>query len=211
MTAWLSGASAVIALVALAITLRREWLDRPRLTVTVDPTTSPDGSARLIATAENKGRQPTTVRSIGLTWSTEPPGLPGRNEMELLFNNPWSRVRLDPGDATQVAADVVGWPPAHVDTPMRAYAEYVGGRRVWQEPIAHYRALLKMGWRPPAGAPSELYELPASTPRAKPVIPRWQLWRPRHLRRATPTKAFPFSAEQILATGEQLRSEAGPR
>lgn len=143
----------VVGLAGLILTLRREWLDRPSLSVSANPVTYPNGTAQIILIVENKGRQPVTVGSVGLEWDCDLGALPGPAQGEMDFNDPWSRERIETAGATQVVWNVSGRLPTHIDTPMRPYADRTGGRRIRSKPSRPFRLLHTMGWDPPSSTP----------------------------------------------------------
>jgi hypothetical protein len=185
MTAVLSIIATVIAVASLVITLRREWLDRPQLHLSANPLTHPSGYGEIVAIIENHGRQPALVKGVGFDWKIKPGTLPNGDHGQVLFNDPWSRVRIEPGGHHEVR-----WTPdrllCHADTPMRAFADFGSRRKVWTEPINPLRLLLIMGWRPAIDPPSEWLTTPGTPPLAEPVIQQWKVWQPKHLRKSTP-------------------------
>lgn len=181
--------SIVFAALALAATLRREWRDRPRISIEVDPAVLPP-RAELVATILNDGYRPTTIGRIGLYWHVDRP-LPGNTQAkgELLMNDPWDRIVIDAGGHHQVRWPVSPTSRVHLDTPVRGFVDY-RGRRVWTEAWDVYRMIFFMGWRPDDDFPSELATAPAPPVQAQPVTRWWRIWRPRHERVAraiTPT------------------------
>jgi hypothetical protein len=202
----------VTGLIALAVTIRREWLDRPRVLVSASPMTSPDGSGYIDATVENHGRQPVIVKGVGLEARLDPGVLPAREGDAALFsepwntlmNDPWSRERLDGGGGhMQLRWQVPPSLDLHADTPIRPFADYGIRRRAWGEPFAYFRVLFAMGWRP-ASPPAHFLDDRAGV-KAKAVEPRWKLWKPRHLRRDTAPRPLPDLAAKV----EQIRQRFG--
>jgi hypothetical protein len=93
---------ALTGLTSLALTATREWRDRPRLHISADPTTSPDGSGGLTFIIENRGRQPVTVGSVGLAWNVDGDLPPNEASGRIGVNNPWDRTLIPPGGSTQI-------------------------------------------------------------------------------------------------------------
>jgi urease beta subunit len=177
-----------IAAAALAVSLRREWIDRARLHVAADADVElGSDDAGIIFTVENQGRQPITIGEVGAEFhvdrvsviETEVPrgGLPAIPRS--------SRIRIEPGGHHQarVPVDVNILRVWHADVPMRPYVVHAD-RRTYGTTFAPYRELLIQGWKPETPPPPEALE-PRDPPlRTKPVEPRWKLWKPRSLRRA---------------------------
>jgi hypothetical protein len=208
MTTGLSIVAIVIALVSLALTLRREWLDRVKLQVSANPMTSPNGHGEIVAIVENHGRQPALVKGIGFEWKVRAGVLPGNSTGSILFNDPWARVRLDPGSHHELR-----WQPdrlhCHADMPMRTFVEFGDHRRTYSKPLDPFRLLLVLGWVPPMTPPSEWLEAPAGTVRAEPVVPSWKRWMPRDQRMATPAPAFEHSREELAEIRRRVLDKAG--
>ncbi len=178
---WVSIASAVFAGAAFALTMRRELRDRAALWMKADPMTEPDGKGAVVFVVENRGRQPVTVGGLGFEWDPVRP-TPGAKEYgHILVNNPWDRVRLEPG-----AAHTFWWQPDralfHLDTPLRPFVES-GGKRVYGTPERHLRWLAVMGWRPEMPIPPEFTEELPETPTLKRAHARWKVWKPKHTRK----------------------------
>jgi hypothetical protein len=189
--------SILIAGLALAITLWREWRDRPRLEITTIWGVRSDGTAHAFITVFNLGRRPDTIRKIGFLWDTEPP-VPPRAKGSLIVTEPWSHVMIDGGRHHQVELDLTEL-PVHADTPVRAFAETARGAYKWEEKAhAIFRDLLEMGWNPRPGSPSELLA-PLPQVKAKPVEPPWKIWKRHSLRR--PTLAAPADWSEVGADG----------
>jgi hypothetical protein len=194
---------------ALIVTLRREWLDRPRLAIVADPMTEPDGKAWIITTVDNHGRQPVTVKQIGLGCRIEDAALPGGPEIEVLLNDPWSRERVEPGGHTQVHWQVPPKLDVHADAPLRPFAAYGRRRRLWGRPLAYYRLLLVMGWTPDDPHP-DLIE-PRHGVAAKSVEPWWKLWKPSYLRRDTVPPQVEVTRERVEEIRRALLEGRSPR
>jgi hypothetical protein len=170
-------------LFALCVTLRREWLDRPRIVVSAMPMVHPDGTGYICAIVENHGRQPVVVKAVGLEARVDPGVLPQREGVDALFD-PWNTVMSEPWSRERVEGGGghlrYSWkaPPRlglHADTPMRAFADHGIKRRAWGEPEAYFRLLLTMGWRPD-DRPAHLVD-DRSGVKAKAVEPRWKYGR----------------------------------
>jgi hypothetical protein len=207
MTAVLSIVATIIAITSLVITLRREWLDRPKLHLSANPTTDPSGNGEIVAIIENHGRQPALVKGVGFEWKIEAGSLPSADRGHILFTDPWSRVRIEPGGHHEVR-----WTPdrlhCHADTPMVAFAEFGSGRKIWTTPLDALRLLLVMGWQPAKVPPEEWLAAPEARPLAKPVISRWKVWRPKYLRESTPAPVFDKTAEEIAEIRRRLIEES---
>lgn len=195
----------VVSVIALILTLRREWLDRPRLVVTVDPMGDPNtGSFELVATVDNYGRQPMTVKQIGLACRVEPGALPTGEEATVTLTDPWYRQRVEAFGHTQIRWKVPDELDVHADTPFRPFAEYGDHKRVWGRPLRHYRWLLEMGWNP-SERPEALTDRRDGIA-AKAVEPRWKFWKPSYLRRDTTTPR-PLAHEEIMARVRRIEEE----
>lgn len=207
MTLALSILATVVAVVSLAITLRREWLDRAQLHVSMNPMTTPDGHGEIVALIENHGRQPALVKGVGFEWDVERGVLPGDLSGNILFNDPWARVRLEPGGHHEVR-----WEPdrlhSHADMPMRGFAEFGRQRRAWTKPIDAYRLLLVLGWQPVKDPPPEWLVPPAARPKARRIAAPWKLWKPKDERAATPAPEFDRSHQEIAQIRQRLVDDA---
>jgi hypothetical protein len=182
--------AAAIAVVALVVTLRREWLDRPRLEISADPVVADDGSAELVVTLDNEGRRPLTVRQVGLDWDIMDDAVAGGPQGEVVFREPGSRVRIESDGSYQLRWAVPALPIAHVDTAVRFYAGYSRGGMTRTRPMLLFRDLLALGWQPNQRH-HEFFDPRPQASVARALEPRWRLWRPRHLR--TDTTAFAAS------------------
>jgi hypothetical protein len=195
---------AVTGILGLLLNLRREWLDRPRLAVQVDPLANTDGTGSLKAIIENRGRQPVTVGRVGLEWKVEGP-VPHRPEGEVLFNDPWSRTLVPPGGNLVVQWDVPAKPYTHLDCPLRGFARY-GDKMARSAPVVYYRILEQMGWRSDATVDPALIEQLPSPLKSRRVESWWRWWRPKHLR-STGYVAVP----QVSAAVEAARARVQKR
>jgi len=198
---WISIASAAFAGAAFALTLRREVRDRAALWVKADPMTEPDGKGGVVFIVENRGRQPITVGGLGFEWDLDRP-TPGSDDYDhVLANNPWDRVRLEPG-----AAHTFWWQPSralfHLDTPLRPFVES-GGKRVYGPPERHLRWLAVMGWKPEMPIPPEFAQELPELPMLKRAHARWKLWKPKHTRAPFKPPPLKRSANEI----QQMRDE----
>jgi hypothetical protein len=208
----------VSGVIALAVTLRREWLDRARLAITADPMSYPDGRGFIVTTVDNHGRQPVTIKRIGLETNIEEGQLAADHRQEVLMNDPWSRERIEPGGHAQLFWDTGYRLPCHADTPFRAFADYGARKRVWGKPFLYYRALLLMGWKPENGAESLTRRMPGVP--AKAVEPWWKWWKPGHTRKDTVPDELPFlnsaliealrAGEAAANTGAEPQSQSRP-
>jgi hypothetical protein len=108
-----------LAVVALVVTLRREWLDRSRLAISADPVIAQDGSAELVVTLDNEGRRPLTARQVGLEWDVMDEAVAGGPRGGVVFHEPGSRVRIESDGSYQLRWAVPTEPIAHVDTAVR--------------------------------------------------------------------------------------------
>jgi hypothetical protein len=170
---------AVTGLLSLVLMMRREWLDRPRLHIGADVMTRPDGSGELVFTVENRGRQPVTVGAIGLEWDVMGEMPAGSASGRYVVKNPWERTLIPPGGSTQVTWPVAGPSDLPVDTPLRPFVE-AGPRTIYGRLGVLFRILHEMAWRPVVPISEE--QLRPRVLTAKPVVPRWKLWRPGELR-----------------------------
>lgn len=110
MTTALAIIGTVTGLLALALTARREWLDRPRLRVRADPWVDPtDASGFIVLTVENRGRRPATFGQVGLLYA-EVPRPPwrsmGKEVWEITFNRSIDRARVEGNGQAQVRWEV---------------------------------------------------------------------------------------------------------
>ena len=179
-----------IALVALVVTLRREWLDRSRVILSTDPIIAPDGDAELVVTLDNEGRRPLTVREVGLEWDVMDDAVAGGSHGEVVFQEAGSRVRIESDGSHQLRWAVPPRPIAHVDTAVRFYAGYSRGGMARTRPMLLFRDLMAAGWKPDQRQ-HELFDPRPQASVARAVEPAWKLWRPRHLR--SNTTALPAS------------------
>ena len=194
--------SAFFAGAALALTLRREILDRPNLYLTGDPTTRPDGNGRLVFLVENRGRQAITVGGIGLAWDVDSPPPGSDPSGQLIVNNPWDRTRLEPFGHTRVWWEPMT-APAHIDMLLRPFVE-AGGRRVYGVPQAFGHLLTVVGWTPRSPLnPTHTVNLDRPL-NAKPVEPKWKVWTPRHLRKPTAAPPVDISPERVVELRRRL-------
>lgn len=204
----LSIIATAVALVSLAVSLRREWLDRPQVHLSANPMTTPDGHGEIVALVENHGRQPALVKEIGLEWTIEPGSLPGGSTGRIVFNDPWARVRIEPGGHHEVR-----WEPdrvhCHADMPIRAFADFGARRRAWTKPLDYFRLLLVLGWKPNSEPPSEWLRAPSHVVPAEPIAPSWKRWRPKHQRMATPAPRFEHSSDELAELVRQVVENAG--
>ena len=203
----LSIAATVIALVSLALTLRREWLDRAQLHVSVNPMTTPDGHGDIVALVENHGRQPALVKGIGLEWKLKPGVLPGESSGHILFNDPWARVRVGPVATTRCAGDRTAFiamsTPQCVDSPSSDVIERYG--QDLSTPSVCCSRWAGSLRRLPRRNGSMLRRLARQS---MPVVPRWKLWKPKEQRAAVPAPEFDRSPEEIRDIRRRL-IEAG--
>ena len=181
---------------ALVVTLRREWLDRPRLAISADPVIAQDGSAELVVTLDNDGRRPLTVRQVGLDWDVMDDAVAGGARGEVVFHEPGSRVRIESDGSYQLRWAVPSLPIAHVDTAVRFYAGYSRGEIARTRPMLLFRDLMASGWQPDQRQ-HEFFDPRPQASVARALEPRWRLWRPRHLRAETRAFATSGPDEQV--------------
>jgi hypothetical protein len=164
-----------------------EWRNRPRLRVWLGYEVQlhhvpgdPSGNfAKAVVEAANPGRTPTSVVEVVLFW--DPPD--GMGDV-LLDPDEEPRV-LGPHQRARWTLDVLNVRVhTHVDIPTRARVTDALQRDTWSRPQCILREFVDSGWRPSDTDPA-LLEDRRDVRVAKPVVPRWQVWRSRHLRRPT--------------------------
>jgi hypothetical protein len=139
--------------------------------------------------AANRGRQPTTLVEAGFIPCASKYTIETKTGTELQVNMP---IRVDAGELKLVQPGGIaryrlifdGVPALlHVDEPLRAYVVDSHGRTTYGGASPMFRRMMQSGWKPPPETDPRALEKPEDAPWVpKPVYPRWQLWKPRHLR-----------------------------
>jgi hypothetical protein len=201
---------AVVGTIALGLTIRREWLDRAKLTIDTTGSMEDDGTnMHITVTVENHGRQGVIIREAGFKWDADPPILGDESSGQIVLHSMTDgRISLGPGDPAQFH-----WPPpessklpAHADAPLRPYAQYSGGKILWGSPKAFLRMMMDLGWEPPVESRNDWMPQDRVQVRAKPVFPSWKIWKAKELR--TFSDADPhWDKRQIEATRELAAKE----
>lgn len=208
---------AITGTVAVATQLLVFLRDRPKLAVGLGCGQEMGQPAMLSISVANRGRQPTTLVKAAFiaaagTYSVT---------MEDGVEHPMPRPEIDmakgqlrliePGGMTVYAGALEVWPPGFpADTPLRAYVVDSHGRRTWGGVGPMFRMLLNSGWEPPAGTDPAVARPPDNMQPELPeaVYPRWQVWRPKHLRNPElpPPHAWPRADRPtgIKSTSEVL-------
>jgi hypothetical protein len=180
--------AACLSTVTVALALIRERQNRPDLRVALswgietDPHPEDPGGrhATIAVEAVNAGRHPTTVLDAYVIW--DPPDGPG----EILLDRDDDEPKLlGPNQTARWTQDIWGGMVfTHVDIPARARLTDGLGHEIWSEPELVLRYFVSLGWEPRATNP-DLLEARPELRVAKPLYPRWQLWRRKDLRTAT--------------------------
>lgn len=190
MTLTLAIIGAVTGVVGMLLDVARYTLDRPRLVVGFHVSRSFPDPALIGIDVTNRGRRPTTIlkaafKSDGEAEVRDPDSgaLLGTGAVELTLSAEPTVVPAH-GGVQQFRTPLTEWPgPFHADEPLRAYVidSYKNGP-TWGPAPPILRMLLNAGWKP-SSAPAGSLD-PAPRPmRAKPVEPRWKLWKEKELRK----------------------------
>jgi hypothetical protein len=181
---------AVTGVVGMLLDVARYTLDRPRLVVGVHVSRSIPDPALIGIDVTNRGRRPTTIlkaafKSDGEAEIRDPDSgaVVGTGAIEITLSEEPTVVPAH-GGVQQFRSSLTQWPgPFHADEPLRAYViDSHKNRPTWGPARPIFRMRLKSGWKP-SDAPPESLE-PAPRPmRAKPVEPRWKLWKEKELRK----------------------------
>jgi hypothetical protein len=173
-----------LSTVTVAVLLYRLWVERPRLSVRLSwayegSDLDPDGPfAKVVVEAVNLGRHPTSIMEVMVGYDNEQ-GEPERQGETLMEGDP---KLLGPNEAARWEADYWSQPPSvHVDVPARGGVQDARGRWTWSEPDVFFRQWLELGWQPPETPADRMVPL-GERPMTIPLVPRWHVWRPRHLR-----------------------------
>jgi len=199
----------IVAVTGSAVTAQvwSVWRDRASLKLDFGVTTSTSEPPQVWLGVRNDGRQPITVREAGFYGSERPVEIDSqdlgklRGTAEYTFKlSKGEPVLLDPGRYHEFRGpppDAVGC-GYHVDFPLRAYAVDVRGRRVWGNAAPITRIILGGGDCPP-NFPAYLWNETKKPLEPARVLPKWELWVRRELRRGD--RGRPSADDLIEATG----------
>ena len=174
----------------MLLDVARYVLDRPRLAVEIHVSRSIPDPALIGVDVTNRGRQPTTILKAAFKSDAEAEirhpdtgAVMGTGDLELTLSQDPTVIAAHNG-VHQFRTSMTQWPgPFHADEPLRAYViDSHKNRPTWGPAKPVLRMLLMAGWEPSDASPESLQPAPRPM-RAKPVEPRWKLWKHKELRK----------------------------
>ena len=197
MTTVLAIWGALLSTISVAFFAVREWRDRPRLDARLvltfeDGRDTGDPFAGPTIEVVNVGRQATALVEVMLVYCFDrdrQPDPPHGEGVLLLSPDDEPRV-LAPYEVARWTYNM--WDEVYfpIDAPVRGYVLDSRNRGAWTQPevVLRHLAELDYGWTPPPGTPHEYLDNRPELHTAPPLVPRWHVWKAKHLR--VPTDAY---------------------